>query len=132
MRYSVRKSMKTKETFVKAYFDGQQVIAVREDGSGVIAYAHTQQWMDDLVTFDNLVEYLKDAANLPDCYESYEQWAGDCWSAGDQYQILCGDYMLDDEWHHICELAGIDDDEYPYNEVCASGAGIIQYMPSAA
>lgn len=118
--------------YVRAHRNDNEIIAVREDGSGVIVYAHNQEWMDELVTFENLVEYLKDASSLPESYETYEDWASDCWSAGDQYQILCGDYVSDDEWEWICYLAGISSEEYPYNELSASGANIAQYMPEAA
>jgi len=117
--------------YVKAHYDGSEVIAVREDGSGIIAVPYTQEELDDYVTFENLVEYLEDASELPEGYETYEEWAGAMWSCGDQYQVMM-EYVDYHEWKWICHLAGIDEDEYPYGDLRASGWNMVQYMPKAA
>lgn len=117
--------------YVRARIDGNEVIAVREDGSGIIAYAYTQEAHDEESTFEKLVEYLKDAADLPEGYDTYEDWAGAIEGAGDKYQLLFN-FMDDDEWRWICHLAGISSEEYPYGDLAASGCNMAQYMPKAA
>ena len=116
--------------FVRARIDGTEVIALREDGSGIIAYAYTQDAHDQESTFEKLVEYLKDASELPEGYDTYEDWAGAIESAGDKYDLLF-DYVDYDEWRWICHLAGISDDEYPYGDLSASGHDIAKYLPAA-
>lgn len=117
--------------FVRAAIDGTEVIAVREDGSGIIAYAYTQEAHDQESTFEKLVEYLEGAADLPEGYDTYEDWAGAIEGAGDKYQLLFN-FMDDDEWRWICHLAGISSEDYPYGDVAASGSDIAKYLPKAA
>ena len=117
--------------FVRASIDGTEVIAVREDGSGIIAYAYTQEAHDQESTFEKLVEHLNDASELPEGFDSYEDWAGAIEGAGDKYQVLFN-YVPDDEWRWICHLAGISNEEYPYGDIAASGHDIAKYLPKAA
>lgn len=117
--------------FVRASINGTEVIAVREDGSGVIAYAYTQEAHDQESTFEKLVEYLEDASELPEGFDSYEDWAGAIESAGDKYMLLFN-FMDDDEWRWICHLAGISSEEYLYGDVAASGHDIAKYLPKSA
>lgn len=109
------------EKFIKAIFDAEnRTMTAWTERNCMEFWTYTQEEYDDYVTFENLVEYLQGATELPEGYESYEDWANDIWSVGEQHEIMM-DTSYCCYWREICELAGIDEDEIPYSSCCAIG-----------
>jgi hypothetical protein len=112
--------------FIKAqYNEGDRtMVAWTDEGRVELFYVYSQEEYDDRVTYDNLVEYLRDSVRedeIPEQFDgSYEKWA-DAFSYSDMASVLFDDSYCC-EWSDICLLAGLDpyDDNNAYLEWAAS------------
>ncbi len=105
--------------FIKAQFDADsRIMTAWTEYEEVEFHTYTQEEHDDYVTHENLTEYLKGASELPEDFDSYEDWADAIFACGDADRV-----MMDESyccyWDDICELAGVDVDEIPYSDCCS-------------
>ena len=81
-------------------------------------WTYTQEDYEDYVTIENLTNYLAGATELPEDYESYEDWAQEIWNEGQQDEVLF-DLSYTECWRDICHLAGVDEESIPYSSCCS-------------
>ena len=109
------------EKFIRAQFDADSRKMTAWTEKNVVEFwTYTQEEYDDYITFENLVNYISGATELPDGYESYEDWAEDLWRWDDPQNIMM-DNSYCCQWDDICRLAGVDPEELPYGDCCAIG-----------
>ena len=102
--------------FIKAVYKAEErtMLAFTDNGRCIIFEVYTQKDYDEYVTLENLTEYLKECGDLPEEFESYEEYAKDVWNCDEAEGFLL-DPSCSDQWNEICELACIDPEEFPYS-----------------
>ena len=104
--------MEDKLHFIKATFDGCRMVEAWIEDSMYDIDAVTQEEFDELTSFDYCVEWLRHRADLPPCFDTYEEWVAKALNI-DWPSIMLDNRALDC-WSEICELSGIDEDKFPF------------------
>lgn len=109
------------EKFIKAQFDATtRTMRAWTERNFVEFWTYTQEEYDEYVTYEHLLEYISGATELPEGYESYEEWADQLWRWDYPENILL-DLSYCCYWDDICRLAGVDPKELPYGSCCTVG-----------
>ena len=109
------------EKFIKAQFDATtRTMRAWTERNFVEFWTYTQEEYDEYVTYEHLLEYISGATELPEGYESYEEWADQLWHWDYPENILL-DLSYCCYWDDICRLAGVDPKELPYGSCCTVG-----------
>lgn len=109
------------EKFIKAQFDATtRTMRAWTERNFVEFWTYTQEEYDEYVTYEHLLEYISGATELPEGYESYEEWADQLWQWDYPENILL-DLSYCCQWDDICRLAGVDPKELPYGSCCTVG-----------
>lgn len=109
------------EKFIKAQFDAStRTMRAWTERNFVEFWTYTQEEYDEYVTYEHLLEYISGATELPEGYESYEEWADQLWHWDYPENILL-DLSYCCYWDDICRLAGVDPKELPYGSCCTVG-----------
>lgn len=109
------------EKFIRAQFDANsRIMTAWTERNCVEFWTYTEEEYQDYVTYENVVNYLRDASELPEGYESYEDWADAIYANNEEDSVMM-DQSFCCQWDEICELAGIDSREIPYSSCCSMG-----------
>lgn len=107
------------EKFVKAVFnaDKMKLTAFTDDERCEDFDVFTQEQYDKYCTLETLVEYLRESDELPEYYDSYEEYAEGMWDSVDE---ILFDLTYSNQWEKLCKMAGIDVKDYPHASWAAS------------
>ena len=111
------------ETIIRAEFNAQtrHMTAWLDYGKmieKVEFWTYTQEEYEDYVTLENLTNYLAGATELPEDYETYQEWAEELMDEGKEDEVLF-DNSYSWLWTDICKMAGIDEEDIPYCSCCS-------------
>lgn len=107
------------EKFIKAVFNAKtmKLTAFTNEHRCEDFDVYTQKEYDEVCTLKTLTERLKESDELPDCYDSYEEYAEAMWDSVDE---ILFDRSYSDQWEELCKKAGIKVKDYPIASWAAS------------
>ena len=96
--------------FIKAVYNPEKriITAFTDEHRCEDFDVYTQEEFDNYITLENLKENIEESGEqLPECYESFEEYARDLWEEGEAERTLF-DLSYSDQHENICKLAGVD------------------------